>query len=387
MPVFTNDPGPVVTASIWSMFAISSCFLIARVYCRAIRARAMWWDDYLLIAGWVFLLASNALITELMRRGFGLTLDFKPESHTISTVSDDLNKFALGLTKTSFAVTLLRVAQGWQRWLIWFLIVTMNLLLSINAITTWMAACDRIGIDHYHAVLPGACWRTLDSVIMAMVANAYSAVVDFILALLPWKIILSLQMKMHEKIGVAIAMSLGLLAGIVGIMKIVAITTITGGADIPYRLSMLFIWGQAEPNATIVAASIPVLRVLFRDISRTMYGGGGGGGHSSGGTRGGTASGGYLRSDTHSKFNTTNVTAGGGDADTKMDDSSDKSILYPSKTAKGAIVRTTSVAVQYDSRGRSDEEVGVYEMTDQLPIQRPYEVPYGPPRRDIGSAT
>jgi hypothetical protein len=40
---------------------------------------------------------------------------------------------------------------------------------------------------------------------------AYSAIVDFVLALLPWKIIMSLQMKRHEKIGVAVAMSLGLL--------------------------------------------------------------------------------------------------------------------------------------------------------------------------------
>lgn len=41
--------------------------------------------------------------------------------------------------------------------------------------------------------------------------EAYSAIVDFILALLPWKIIMGLQMKRHEKIGVAVAMSLGLL--------------------------------------------------------------------------------------------------------------------------------------------------------------------------------
>lgn len=40
---------------------------------------------------------------------------------------------------------------------------------------------------------------------------AYSAIVDFVLALLPWNIILKLQMKRIEKIGVAVAMSLGLL--------------------------------------------------------------------------------------------------------------------------------------------------------------------------------
>jgi hypothetical protein len=41
--------------------------------------------------------------------------------------------------------------------------------------------------------------------------TAYSGIVDVILALLPWKIILALQMKRREKIGVAIAMSMGIL--------------------------------------------------------------------------------------------------------------------------------------------------------------------------------
>lgn len=38
---------------------------------------------------------------------------------------------------------------------------------------------------------------------------AYSAAMDFTLALLPWKIIWALQMKRVEKIGVAVAMSMG----------------------------------------------------------------------------------------------------------------------------------------------------------------------------------
>ena len=103
--------------------------------------------------------------------------------------------------------------------------------------------------------------------------------------------------------------------------------------------------------------------MLFRDLSRTFYG------NSSSRTATG-----YLRSDTHSKFNhnNTNITAG----ETKQDDSSDKSILSPPKS-NNIIVRTTSVAVKYDSRNQSDEEGGVFEMTDQLPIQRSYGEPYG----------
>jgi hypothetical protein len=102
------------------------------------------------------------------------------------------------------------------------------------------------------------------------------------------------------------------------------------------------------------------------------------------GNSGNRTANGYLRSDTHSKFNhnNTNITAG----ETKLDDSSDKSILFPPKT-KNSIVRTMSVAVKYDARSHSDEEAGVFEMTDQLPIQRPYEGPFGGKNTEVGRAS
>lgn len=43
------------------------------------------------------------------------------------------------------------------------------------------------------------------------ICKAYSAFMDIVLAMLPWSVILRLQMKTKEKLGVACAMSLGLL--------------------------------------------------------------------------------------------------------------------------------------------------------------------------------
>jgi hypothetical protein len=40
---------------------------------------------------------------------------------------------------------------------------------------------------------------------------AYSGAQDFVLALLPWTLVWNLQMRKKEKIGVAFAMSLGVL--------------------------------------------------------------------------------------------------------------------------------------------------------------------------------
>ncbi|KAK1723364.1 hypothetical protein CaCOL14_012258 [Colletotrichum acutatum] len=264
----SKDPAPRVVASIWAMISVSTVFLFCRVYCKKIRSRGLWTDDYLLVASWIFLLVSTSLTTELMRLGFGKSLDFSAHIFTLSSVNVVMNKVALALSKTSFAVTMLRIASGKLKVFIWFLIISMNAVLATSAVVAWKAACDRPS-DSYEAVLPGSCWRVEDSVIMHMVSNAYSALVDFILSLLPWPMIWKLALKRHEKIGVAVAMSLGVIAGLVGVIKVIKIVTIAEGADIPYRLSLLFIWGQAEINVTIVASSIPVLRVLFTEMYAT----------------------------------------------------------------------------------------------------------------------
>ncbi|KAI1506381.1 hypothetical protein F5X99DRAFT_364011 [Biscogniauxia marginata] len=354
MPIAKKDPAAVVVSSVWAMFLVSSIFLASRIYCRAIRVRAMWWDDWLLIAGWAFLAAGNGMITELMRLKFGLTLLFSPHQHTLSTVYDITNKFALSLTKTSFAVTLLKVAQGWQRKFIWFLIISMNILLAINSITTWLPACERQALGETYAHLPAHCWGVKDATIIAMVINAYSALVDFALAALAWKIILSLKMKKHEKIGAAVAMSFGFLAGIIGIVKVQQITTINGGEDIPYRFSLLMIWGQAEPSATVVAASIPVLRVLLRDVHRSRYGASDHQGSSY-----------YNKSDNSSVFSPNHrsyrVATG-----TKHDSTDEILLEYPKPAS--AIMCTKEIDIAYGHRAQRSS-LGAYEMSDHLPVQ------------------
>lgn len=105
-----------------------------------------------------------------MRVGFGMTLDFIPRNHTLSTTADMLNKVALGLSKMSFAVTLLRVAQGWQKWFIWTLVISMNALFLVNCVTTWKPACGRPG-DTYLISLPEPCWSVELMSLMAMICN------------------------------------------------------------------------------------------------------------------------------------------------------------------------------------------------------------------------
>ncbi|KAL2151415.1 hypothetical protein VTH82DRAFT_6513 [Thermothelomyces myriococcoides] len=87
---------------------------------------------------------------------------------------------------------------------------------------------------------------------------------DIILALLPWKIIWTLTMNRKEKVGVLVAMSMGIFAGITSIIKITQVPSISD-ATFTQATTQLVILGAAESAITIIAASIPILRALIRD--------------------------------------------------------------------------------------------------------------------------
>ncbi|KAL9948401.1 hypothetical protein D7B24_007165 [Verticillium nonalfalfae] len=360
----------VVNAAIWPMLAVSTIFLGLRIYCKAIRVRWMVWvDDYLLLAGWAFLVVSSGLLSRLVHLGFGKTLIMTPTMSTVLYCADNTHKLALALTKTSFAVTLLRIATGWQIYLIWFLVVSMNIQFLVHIILTWRAICPRVPGDTTPH-LPGTCWEAHEAITLGIFGGFYSALSDFVLALLPWKIVMGLQMRKHEKIGVAVAMSIGVLAGVMGIMKgsySVLIIKFTNVEDYTWKLAVFWIWAEAEPNATIIAASIPVLRVLVRNVRSG---------------RGPSAypSGQYIKSDTLSKFqapsNAVNTVDDDGFALSKGDASSDRSILPRELEQKAGITRTREVTVEYDSSSRQSSRV-VEESEEGIELSDRWS----PPRR------
>lgn len=48
-----DNGGPKLNAVIWLLTGISAVFLGLRVYCKFLRHKGLWWDDYLLIMAWV----------------------------------------------------------------------------------------------------------------------------------------------------------------------------------------------------------------------------------------------------------------------------------------------------------------------------------------------
>lgn len=110
----------------------------------------------------------------------------------------------------------------------------------------------------FDSKVEGTCWDKKKLLKFQLFAAYYSAILDFVLAFLPWQILMSLTMKTREKIGVAIAMSLGAIAGVCGIVKAVMVVALKD-PDITYSRVDVTIWTLSEPAVSIMAISIPVL--------------------------------------------------------------------------------------------------------------------------------
>jgi hypothetical protein len=51
----SNAPsrGNEILAVLWTLTTLSGVVLVLRIYCKMIRHRGMWWDDYVLVVAWV----------------------------------------------------------------------------------------------------------------------------------------------------------------------------------------------------------------------------------------------------------------------------------------------------------------------------------------------
>jgi hypothetical protein len=49
-------------ASIWPLVFVATVFLCLRIYCRLLKRRSLWWDDYILLASWVGALSPSWLL-------------------------------------------------------------------------------------------------------------------------------------------------------------------------------------------------------------------------------------------------------------------------------------------------------------------------------------
>jgi len=91
---------------------------------------------------------------------------------------------------------------------------------------------------------------------------------DFALAILPWTVIMTLNMKRKEKFTVLSGLSLGIFAGICSIIRTYELQTLSSVDEYVYDTAPMLLWSTTEILVTIICACVPVLRPLYVKIRR-----------------------------------------------------------------------------------------------------------------------
>lgn len=94
------------------------------------------------------LLANNTLIIWQFANGYVLkdsTEKWDERMRILINVSSCGTLIGQAWTKTAFGVTLLRMTNKWQQYVLWFCIVSMNLFMVLKVIFQWAQICDKEG--------------------------------------------------------------------------------------------------------------------------------------------------------------------------------------------------------------------------------------------------
>ncbi|KAI1495271.1 hypothetical protein F5X96DRAFT_612854 [Biscogniauxia mediterranea] len=261
-----HDPELGVNLGIWIMGSLATLFLALRLYCRIYRMTGAWYDDYVLFAAWLALMAGDASFSYNLRRGLGtgpLVPDDVPLCYALYFI---FLTWGLTLTKTSWAITLLRLTEGWRKGVCWFSIATLLAIGTATSFQSFASACGSPTEDKW--TLPGGCWPLQAHLDLSIFAGAYNSLMEIILAFLPWKLIWNLRLAQAEKIGICVSMSLGVVAACISVVRLVIISTTTLDENIWYTTTIIDLLAQIEQSTTIIACSIPILRTLLQNVYR-----------------------------------------------------------------------------------------------------------------------
>lgn len=162
------------------------------------------------------MLGSTITTTLAVNLGFGKHVWQIPlggnDIYLIGQINMTLAICSQAWSKTSFAITLLLISDGIHgktRIFIWFAVVSMNLLFGMAAMFFWVG-CTPLE-KAWHPFMKGTCWSPNVIITYGIFVSAYSGILDLVFAIIPWQIIMGLHMDTKEKIGVAAAMSMGVL--------------------------------------------------------------------------------------------------------------------------------------------------------------------------------
>ncbi|KAK3396955.1 hypothetical protein B0T20DRAFT_480558 [Sordaria brevicollis] len=278
-----KDATGVLYGGMITYLVVALVFICLRFYSKRIAKSDYYLDDWVLVLAFIAELIYTVITLWQMNNGLGVPIeelvaggDFTGFFQMMVTllkwtpIMELFGVLGVAISKLSFCITLLRlVIKRWQKVSLWFLITTCTATtLGIAIISFFQCNYDvmpnpLLGKNRY-------CIKQERVIMYNIFSCAYQTFMDFSLATIPTLVIWRLNMEDRRKISIISAMSLGFIAGGVGLAKTVMNATL--GYTDTYNLATVLVLVQAEITATIGAACVPFLRPLVRKIRAGVKG-------------------------------------------------------------------------------------------------------------------
>ncbi|RDW65227.1 hypothetical protein BP5796_09919 [Coleophoma crateriformis] len=241
-----------------------------RVYARTVVVRAFGVDDWLMLLTLALYSVYCAFVFYGTSWNKGLhTAQIPLDAYTPALMSFYFGEIFYILTaitlKLSVGAFLLRLLKArLQRWTVYITLIVVTLYSLVYCI---MAIAQCTPIDHYwHPLSEGTCFS--GSIIVGT-SYAFATLIsfsDFLFAAMPIFLVWNLQMNTFMKFSVASIMSLGAIAGVTTIVRVVYLKDISNNKDFFFSTAKLTIWSTVEPGVGIIIGSAAALRPLFKSL-------------------------------------------------------------------------------------------------------------------------
>ncbi|KAG4032731.1 hypothetical protein MFRU_006g01950 [Monilinia fructicola] len=261
--------GPMILAIMWLETVIAFIAISLRFYTRKFVTRNEGLDDYLIVVSWFMLIPLTVACTAAVTQGFGQhSSNLAVEDFANATRSEMIGQtfclIGIATSKASVSVFLLRLAVvQWHKWVLYLTMFAVSSIAIVCALFDFIR-CDPIA-HVWNPYIPAECWLSDEQfTIISIIVGGTSAAADFVLALLPWIILWNVNMKRKDKVLITSSMSMGIAAMICGVIRTINFTCLLRRSDYSYQTIGLILWSSTELTTTILTATVPTYRPLFK---------------------------------------------------------------------------------------------------------------------------
>ncbi|PVI02216.1 MFS general substrate transporter [Periconia macrospinosa] len=290
--------GRVLAGTITAV-TVSGLFVCTHIISRRIILRKLCWDDYMVVLAWLLSFGLSLAICYGTSKGIGLHLarippEWLPELRKSIYACAVLYNPAWMVTKTSILTFYLRVFRL-DRFTVWSSIIILVIVCSSGIVLTFLNLfqCRPISAGWIGAPIDRSN-LCINIVVLYLSSAPVNLITDVAILLLPIRIVTRLHLPRRQKAILVFTFALGAFVIAVGVMRIAYLEEavlaqirnedvskkIEGrelrlpvDKDMPYDVSLSYMWSAVEVNVGIIFACLPSLKLLAARVFPWVLGG------------------------------------------------------------------------------------------------------------------